>query len=201
MSSSLGYSELSDLESKKSINSNNKTKKNRENFSNKTKITHEFLSTKNNNNVQETSDTPVSAFEEEEEDNVDDSMFDSQEEQPRDIVDHPIPARMHGKEEDNFFKTNENDHGLPDSNMVQQYNQYKNFSNKTPMHYGTNNIEPMQNSDSELNQKLTYMIHLLEEQHDEKVKSVTEEVILYGFFGVFVIYVLDSFTKIGKYVR
>ena len=59
----------------------------------------------------------------------------------------------------------------------------------------------MQFSRDELNEKLTYMIHLLEEQHDEKIKSVSEEVILYGFLGVFVIYVLDSFTKIGKYVR
>ena len=55
--------------------------------------------------------------------------------------------------------------------------------------------------ESDLNQKINYMIQLLEEQHDEKVKSVTEEVILYGFLGVFIIYIVDGFAKIGKYVR
>ena len=45
------------------------------------------------------------------------------------------------------------------------------------------------------------MIHLLEEQNDEKTANVTEELILYMFLGVFIIFVLDSFAKIGKYVR
>ena len=56
-------------------------------------------------------------------------------------------------------------------------------------------------SESELMQKLNYMIRLLEEQHDDKIKSVTEEIILFGFLGVFIIYVVDSFAKVGKYVR
>ena len=41
--------------------------------------------------------------------------------------------------------------------------------------------------------------HLLEEQHDEKV-NITEE-ILYSFLGVFVIFIVDSFVKVGKYIR
>lgn len=49
--------------------------------------------------------------------------------------------------------------------------------------------------------KLDYMIHLLEEQRDVKTGSVTEEVILYSFLGVFIIFVLDSFTRAGKYTR
>ena len=49
--------------------------------------------------------------------------------------------------------------------------------------------------------KLDYMIHLLEEQHDERTGHVTEEVILYSFLGVFVIFVVDSFARAGKYVR
>ena len=56
-------------------------------------------------------------------------------------------------------------------------------------------------SESELMQKLNYMINLLEEQHDDKIKSVTEEIVLFGFLGVFIIYVVDSFAKVGKYVR
>lgn len=53
----------------------------------------------------------------------------------------------------------------------------------------------------ELMEKLNYMIHLLEEQSDEKTANVTEELILYMFLGVFIIFVLDSFAKMGKYVR
>jgi len=50
-------------------------------------------------------------------------------------------------------------------------------------------------------QKLNYMIHLLEEQQDEKTSNVTEEVILYSFLGIFIIFVCDSFARVGKYVR
>ena len=45
------------------------------------------------------------------------------------------------------------------------------------------------------------MIHLLEEQQDEKTGHVTEEVILYSFLGVFMIFIIDSFARAGKYVR
>lgn len=54
---------------------------------------------------------------------------------------------------------------------------------------------------SVLLEKLNYMIHLLEEQKDERVGSVTEEVILYSFLGIFVIFLVDSFTRVGKYKR
>ena len=41
----------------------------------------------------------------------------------------------------------------------------------------------------------------LDVSHDEKKNSVTEELVLYCFLGVFVIFIVDSFTKAGKYVR
>jgi hypothetical protein len=50
-------------------------------------------------------------------------------------------------------------------------------------------------------QKLNYMIYLLEEQHDERTNNVTEEVVLYSFLGVFMIFLVDTFFKGGKYVR
>jgi len=53
----------------------------------------------------------------------------------------------------------------------------------------------------ELLEKLNYMIHLLEEQNDEKTGNVTEELILYMFLGIFIIFVIDSFAKVGKYTR
>ena len=50
-------------------------------------------------------------------------------------------------------------------------------------------------------QKLNYMIHLLEEKQDERTNNVTEEVVLYSFLGIFIIFVVDSFTRVGKYTR
>ena len=41
----------------------------------------------------------------------------------------------------------------------------------------------------------------LEGQQDEKTENVTEELVLYMFLGVFVIFVVDSFARAGKYTR
>lgn len=49
--------------------------------------------------------------------------------------------------------------------------------------------------------KLNYMINLLENQQDERTQNVTEEVVLYSFLGVFIIFVVDSFARVGKYIR
>ena len=53
----------------------------------------------------------------------------------------------------------------------------------------------------DINTKLGYLIELLEQEKKEKTDHMTEEIILYGFLGVFVIYVVDSFVRIGKYTR
>lgn len=60
---------------------------------------------------------------------------------------------------------------------------------------------PQYTNQSELTQKLNYMIHLLEDQHDEKTGHVFEELVLYSFLGIFIIFVVDSFARAGKYVR
>ena len=49
--------------------------------------------------------------------------------------------------------------------------------------------------------KLNYMIHLLEDQQDEVTDHVNEELVLYLFLGVFVIFTVDAFSQSGKYVR
>ena len=50
-------------------------------------------------------------------------------------------------------------------------------------------------------QKLDHIITLLEDQRDEKTGHVTEELVLYCFLGVFIIFIVDSFARAGKYVR
>lgn len=68
-------------------------------------------------------------------------------------------------------------------------------------YYANMGIGAQGSLDNKLIEKLNYMIHLLEEQQDEKTNNVTEEFVLYSLFGVFIIFVLDSFARSGKYVR
>ena len=49
-------------------------------------------------------------------------------------------------------------------------------------------------------QKLNYT-HILEDIQMEKTSNITEELILYTFLGVFTIFIVDSFARVGKYHR
>jgi hypothetical protein len=88
---------------------------------------------------------------------------------------------------------------VPSSNS----NSKKNENNKQYYASDTNTSPSSASNDSNqvLVEKLNYMINLLEEQQDQKTNSVTEEVVLYSFLGVFIIFVVDSFARVGKYVR
>jgi hypothetical protein len=57
------------------------------------------------------------------------------------------------------------------------------------------------NSSDPIIEKLNYMIHLLEENQSEKTNNISEEFILYTLVGVFIIYIVDSFSRNGKYTR
>ena len=90
---------------------------------------------------------------------------------------------------------------LPGYNPNNQNVQNSNPSNRLyhRMNYDqASNVAPTQDV---LLQKLNYMITLLEDQQDEKTNNVTEEVVLYSFLGIFIIFIVDSFAKVGKYVR
>jgi hypothetical protein len=50
-------------------------------------------------------------------------------------------------------------------------------------------------------EKLNYMILLLEEQQNDRTDHITEELILYFFLGIFMIFMVDSFARSGKYTR
>lgn len=83
------------------------------------------------------------------------------------------------------------------------YKQYSSNQGGFPSSY-QNNYQipcPSVNYNTELLKKLDNILHLLEEQQEEKTNLITEELILYVFLGIFVIYVLDSFVRVGKYVR
>jgi hypothetical protein len=72
---------------------------------------------------------------------------------------------------------------------------------ETAQYYGRNVSNSTGNEDRRLMEKINYMIHLLEEQQMEKTNNVMEEFVLYSLLGVFVIYVVDSFSRSGKYMR
>jgi hypothetical protein len=74
--------------------------------------------------------------------------------------------------------------------------------NKSHYNHANYKIENNTSSgDDILIQKINYMISLLEDQQDEKTNHVTEEVILYSFLGIFIIFIADTFVRAGKYVR
>ena len=86
---------------------------------------------------------------------------------------------------------------LPKTYATDYYKQYVPYFNQS-----TNVVDTSQiNNKNQLLEKLNYMIHLLEEQKDEKTGHVMEEVILYSFLGVFIIFIVDSFARVGKYTR
>ena len=95
-----------------------------------------------------------------------------------------------------------------DSNFLTQEkanDYYKNIFANTPKNNYYNNNQQLDQLESNnyttLLNKLNYMIHLLEENKDEKTNNVIEEVVLYSFLGIFIIFLVDSFTRVGKYVR
>ena len=73
------------------------------------------------------------------------------------------------------------------------------YKEHAPYYNQINN--PSSQGRDELLEKLNYMINLLEEQQDEKTGHITEEIILYSFLGIFIIFIVDSFARAGKYVR
>jgi len=93
------------------------------------------------------------------------------------------------------------------SRFMPNYDQlYKQSPNNVP--YYTSSSQSNNSNESNPNhlnslllQKINYMINLLEEQQDERTNNVTEEVILYSFLGIFIIFLVDSFVRVGKYVR
>ena len=92
--------------------------------------------------------------------------------------------------------TRENFENMPSTYASQYYQQYIPYSQQQQQQ-----INASSGSKDDLMEKMNHIIQMLEDQQDEKTGSVTEELILYCFLGVFVIFVVDSFVRAGKYVR
>ena len=108
------------------------------------------------------------------------------------------------RERDNHVQqTNDSDVKIEGFNDMENGNEWNQdyYQQWMPMYTQAASGNSGNNGNSELIEKLNYMIHLLEEDREVKQGNVTEEVVLYCFLGVFVIFVVDSFAKVGKYVR
>jgi len=113
------------------------------------------------------------------------------------------------KENDNvdlqFIKNNYlNDNAVEKyyKNLIPNYNNssYPSISSENKPYYNLPSLNTFsENSNSEnykhLIEKLNYMINLLEENQDEKTNNVTEEVVLYSFLGIFIIFIVEDYYK------
>jgi|694.fasta_scaffold11139_4 hypothetical protein len=93
-----------------------------------------------------------------------------------------------------------------DSKAIEEYYKrilpgYRSQANKPYYNLNQNHNNQEYVGQDVLLQKLNYMISLLEDQQDEKTSNVTEEVVLYSFLGIFIIFIADTFVRAGKYVR
>ena len=125
---------------------------------------------------------------------VNDKEFQLQMEK-RNIVNSSLPSlnainRANSQFNQQSQPSNINDAYSTSNNLQESLNNVQS-GNLNSSHSPINNM-------SNINEQLNHIIHLLEEQQNSKTSTTTEELILYTFLGVFTIYIVDSFTKVGK---
>lgn len=108
--------------------------------------------------------------------------------------DMPIPSE--DEESDDESVTRESFKNIVKQSPLEQYYDQKQMY---PQYYSS--PEQKKETNELLVDKLNYMIHLLEEKKEEKSGTLHEELILYGFLGVFMIFLVDSFARVGKYYK
>jgi len=111
---------------------------------------------------------------------------------------HPDPERENNNDDSNEIDDVENDVHSPLSQT--EHDLYSKYNEQYQHNYNTITEDSFKKPD-ELLTRLNYMIHLLEEQQTQKTDHVLEEIILYCFLGVFIIFTIDSFAKVGRYTR
>jgi len=53
----------------------------------------------------------------------------------------------------------------------------------------------------QIQEKINYIIHMLEQNRQMRTENVNEEMVMYFFLGFFILYISDNFVKMGKYTR
>tara|TARA_Y100000741_G_C18236715_1_gene552011 strand:+ start:662 stop:1060 length:399 start_codon:yes stop_codon:yes gene_type:complete len=112
-----------------------------------------------------------------------------------DDKEHNNIAELQTKQAEYLFRKNNLGDTVNDGNDELPY-----IENNQTHEYTNNLSQKHANLDGTL-EKLNHIIHLLEQQQDEKTETVLEELMLYLFLGFFIIYIIDSFFRAGKYYR
>ena len=206
MSTSLGFSAFADMENMKNIEKFGNKKKRNKTIKRKRKGEN-FLNSMNNAEGfalgrRDSSKEPLKSSDEVEAviENIGESLDDvytgreekdEQQEQPQEN----FGMLKEGMEQQKKYFEGQN----------QYYNKYvptyTGTAQNIPYYSDLANSQELTGSKDDLMKKLNYVVHMLEGQHDEKTGHVTEELVLYMFLGVFVIFVVDSFARAGKYTR
>ena len=207
-------SNMNNLGNKRQLrNSNNKTIKKRYNQN-----VQNMLQTINNSNANTNSSSNIN----DNTDNADvnsNAYFEGMENENNEPADFNPPNYAELTKTPNVTKNNSN--GYPVNVTKESFKglTYSTISNDNNANndIGTNDeyVKPFINYNSRQNEddsmikknkdtmleKLNYMIMLLEEQQNERTDHIMEELILYFFLGIFMIFMVDSFVRSGKYVR
>ena len=113
----------------------------------------------------------------------------------------PIPRfKNEGTASNIYGAQRANGYGANDAKSTIYSNYDKSYTAPTKPYYSAMGINAG-GGDTKLLEKINYMIHLLEQQQHEKTDNITEDFILYSFLGIFIIFVVDSFARAGKYTR
>ena len=139
-------------------------------------------------------------------DKIHENTTDASKEPQNDMVDFspPPPPKSAGDERlatrANQETTTGDDAFTPEAFSDIQSTQVEDYYRNNVPYFTQMSEQPIANR-TELMKKMDKILHLLEEQQDHKTGHATEELILYSFVGVFIIFVVDSFARAGKYVR
>jgi hypothetical protein len=121
----------------------------------------------------------------------------SLEESPTDIIDiHANLKEESDTELTNFYNSEIKSNTKPEIKVPQQYK-----TNDYMILNATNAFEPKRQTNQELLDKMNKILQMFEDQKEIKTGQKNEEIILYCFLGVFIIYIMDSFVNIGRYSR
>jgi hypothetical protein len=115
----------------------------------------------------------------------------SLQESPTTITDIHKNLKEENEEDlNNFYKSEENVKVIP---------QYK--TNEYMIMNDTNVYGTKPTNNQALLEKMNTILEMFEDQKEIKTNQKNEEIVLYCFLGVFIIYIMDSFVSIGKYSR
>ena len=216
MATQLGYSDFSNDQNLSNDNENNYNRNSRESFINRKRRTIKRREGFNNENKKESPSrvNKIKAMMSEDDDEEEDNLANfTSEFNPPPVAESAGGERIDSRDieqqsSDNIAKQNMSSSITNDNDVSPEgYNNLsggytENYVNQfVPYYQNAANVATGNNNNTEITEKLNYLINLIEEQKDEKVGHVAEELILYSFLGVFVIYIVDSFARVGKYVR